>query len=420
MKAKTLFLTGTALLAFTTVMTSYSQARADEGVENFLPLNGFYVDARYRYEHVEQDSFTKDADASTLRTKVGYKTNTLNGFQGLIEFEAVGHTGANDDHNNTVNGKTTYPVIADPDGVELNQLWVSYSGLPDTTIKIGRQGINLDNQRFIGTVGWRQNDQTFDSVIVSNNSIENLNLLYSHVSNVNRIFGNEHPLGDLDTETHIARASYKAADWLTVTGYGYWLDFDRAATSSSKTYGVRLTGDAPINQDWTFFYEAEGAEQDDHGNNTASYDATYYHLAPGVKWNNWTFQAGFESLEGDGTSSFQTPLATGHKFNGWADKFLTTPGGGLEDAYGKVTYKFDGINPWLNSTKLTAVYHDFDAENGSADYGDEWNLQLTRPLKLDNIGWSEGASVSLKYADYDADSFSTDTQKWWVVFQVRF
>ena len=403
------------------LMTCLPQAAiADEQINNLFPLSGFYADARYRYEHVDQDNRVLDADASTLRIKTGYKTNTAYDFQGLIEFEAVGNVFADEDYNNTVNGKSQFPVIADPDGVELNQLWLSYAGFPDTTIKAGRQGINLDNQRFIGTVGWRQNDQTFDSVLLTNSSIPDLNLAYGHVWNVNRIFSDDHPLGDLDTETHVAHANYKVTDWLDLTAYGYWLDIDLAQALSSRTYGLRATGKAPIDDKWTFFYEAEIAEQDDHAGNPNNYDATYYHVAPGVKWQNLTLQAGFESLEGNGTVGFATPLATLHKFNGWADQFLNTPANGLEDMYGKVVYKFDRIHPWIDSTTFTGVYHDFEAENGGMDYGDELDLQLSRPLKLDNIGWSEGSSIALKYADYDDDNFSTDTKKWWIVFSVKF
>jgi len=253
-----------------------------------------------------------------------------------------------------------------------------------------------------------------------NNSIPSLNLMYAHVWNVNRIFSDDHPLGDLDTETHIAHANYKVKDWLDLTAYGYWLDIDLAQALSSRTFGLRATGKTPINEDWKFFYEAEIAEQDDYAGNPNSYDATYFHISPGVTWNNLTLQAGFESLEGNGTIGFSTPLATLHKFNGWADQFLTTPANGLEDMYGKVVYKFDNLHPWIDSTKFVGVYHDFESERGSMDYGDELNLQLSRPLNLDNVGWSEGSPIAIKYADYDADTFSTTTKKWWVTFSVKF
>ena len=47
------------------------------------------------------------------------------------------------------------------------------------------------------------------------------------------------------------------------------------------------------------------------------------------------FKAGYEVLEGAPTGglAFVTPLATLHKFQGWADKFLATPASGIEDAY---------------------------------------------------------------------------------------
>lgn len=392
---------------------------ANEDINRFFPLDGFYADARYRYEHVEQDNLTEDADASTLRLKVGYKTGIYKDFQALAEVEAIANIGS-ESYNDTVNGKVRFPVIADPEGVELNQLWLSWAGLPDTKIQVGRQAINLDNQRFIGSVGWRQNDQTFDAVAVTNNSIPKLNLLYSHVRNVNRVFSGEHPLGDLDTETHIARASYSISDWLNLAGYGYWLDFDLIPGFSSKTLGLRATGEKIIDDSWKFFYEAEVAEQDNHAGNPNNYNATYYHLSPGIKKQNLTLQAGFESLEGNGTSAFSTPLATLHAFNGWADQFLNTPANGLEDVYGKISYKFDNIHPWIDSTELTGTYHWFAAENTDAEYGDELDLQLTRPIKIDDIGWSEGASITLKYADYDAEGFGADTEKFWMVFQVKF
>ena len=43
---------------------------------------------------------------------------------------------------------------------------------------------------------------------------------------------------------------------------------------------------------------------------------------------------GYEVLgSDDGKKGFATPLATGHKFQGFADKFLTTPNDGVQDLY---------------------------------------------------------------------------------------
>lgn len=412
------------LLAGAAALTLFSplNASAAEDLEQALIKDGkFFGQMRYRYEYVDQDGFAENAYASTVRTNLGYKTGVFYDFQALFEAQLVHNIGANE-FNNTVDANTANPVVADPNSMEINQAWLSWAGLPSTTIKAGREAINIDNQRFIGTVGWRQNDQTFDNVNIINTSIPDLTLLYSFVWNVNRINGGDHPRGDLNTDTHLLNASYNFADWLKVTGYGYFLDIDRLSNRSSKTYGLRLTGKAPLSEDWNFFYEAEGATQDDHGNNAANYDENYYHLSPGIKGHGFTFQAGYEELGGDGTSAFQTPLATLHKFNGWADKFLGTPANGLEDMYGKVSYKVSGANKWVDGTKLTAVYHDFDSEGGGPDYGSELDLAIGKSFTLPKELPGEKINFLIKYADFDADSGGglTDTQKVWFQVNVKF
>lgn len=398
---------------------SINPAFAGDDVKSIVTDGDFFGQVRYRYEFVDQDGIAEDARASTIRTNIGFKTGEYKDFQALFEGQFVQTLGA-DDFNDTVNGNTSFPTVADPNTAEINQLWLSWGGLPNTKITAGRQGINLDNQRYVGTVGWRQNDQTFDSVLITNSSIPNLALAYGYVWNVNRINGGDHPLGDLDTATHAAHASYNVADWLTVTGYGYWMDIDLAPSLSSKTYGVRLTGDTAINNDWKFFYEAEVATQSDHGNNTSSYDEEYYHLSPGVSGHGFTLQAGYEVLGGDSTDSFKTPLATGHKFNGWADKFLSTPANGLEDAYIKASYKFSNVGQYIDGTKIVAVYHEFDG-NETGDYGSELDLAVKKSFTLPEGQPFEKLNFVVKYADYNADDTPyTDTQKIWFQVGVNF
>ncbi len=396
-----------------------SSAVASDDVASIVKDGEFFGHMRYRYEFVDQDGIATNAKASTIRTNLGFKTGEYKNFQALLEGQVVRNIGASS-FNSTTNGKTTYPTVADPNIAEINQAWVSWTGLPDTTVKVGRQAINLDNQRFVGTVAWRQNDQTFDAALIANSSIPNLDLAYAYVSNVNRIQGNDHALGDLSTVAHIAHANYKVADWLSLAGYGYWLDIDLAPSLSSKTFGIRATGKAPINDNWSFFYEAEVATQSDHGNNTNSYDEEYYHIAPGISGNGFTLQAGYEELGGDGTNSFKTPLATGHKFNGWADKFLITPANGLEDAYAKVSYKFSNVGEYIDGTKVTAVYHNFDGDQ-AGDYGNEIDLSVAKSFTLPEGQPFKKLSFLVKYSDYNADdSAYKDTQKLWFQMGVNF
>lgn len=405
--------------------TAYSfNADAAANPEVLIKDGKIFGEMRYRYEHVDQDGIANNANAHTIRTNLGFKTGVYKDFQGLIEGQIVKHLG-NEDFNSLDNGKVAYPVVVDPDVTQINRAWIEYTGLPDTSLKIGRQAINLDNQRFVGTVNFRQNDQTFDAGTITNTSIDKLSLQYGYIANVNRIFDGSTPPDDLDSLSHIVHASYHYADWLKLAGYGYWLDFDNAAALSSKTFGARITGQHPIDENWSFLYEAEIATQQDHGDNAANYNQDYLHLAPAIKGHGLTLKLGYEELGGDGTNAFQTPLATGHKFNGWADKFLTTPVNGLEDRYIMASYKFQDTNQGtynvLNGTTVTAFYHDFDGDK-NGDYGSEIDLSLGKNFMLPDAGQPfKTLNVVIKYADYDADDgLYTDTEKLWVQFGIKF
>ena len=78
------------------------------------------LNLRPRYEYADQAG--KDiGEAATLRTLAGWKSNAWNGLSGTIELIDVGRL--NDDYNDNLNGKTRYPVIADPDNTDINQLF---------------------------------------------------------------------------------------------------------------------------------------------------------------------------------------------------------------------------------------------------------------------------------------------------------
>ena len=126
-------------------------------------------------------------------------------------------------------------------------------------------------------------------------------------------------------------------------------------------------------------------------------------------------KGGYEVLGGDdgvGNRAFQTPLATKHAFQGWADVFLTTPADGIEDAYVGATVPLWG-------GQLQAWYHDFDAEQGSTSYGDEIDLSYGHPIPA-----VPGLTALVKYASYDADTAvlrgnvaNVDTDKLWLQMQ---
>jgi hypothetical protein len=366
------------------------------------------ISGRYRYEFVDQDNALKNANASTLRLRLNYRTGQWKGWSGFAEFDHVFHV-LLDDFNSgagTSPNRSEYSVVADPKGSDLNQLYFDLDPNDDWKYRFGRQRILLDNQRFVGGVGWRQNEQTYDALTLITQAISKTALSYSYVNRVRRIFGQTVPAGKARLDGHLFNAKITISDGFSVTPYLYHLDYDTEVANSTTTLGARLAGSAGFGSgkvDWL----AEFARQSDAGNNPTSYDANYYHLNGAyAAGNGMAIGLGYEVLGADSGAgtAFRTPLATLHAFNGWADQFLATPAAGLEDLY--VNFKMKA-GKW----NLTFVYHDFSSDTGSFDYGDEFDV--SGALKL-----TDRYGLLLKGAFFSADSSSpltnVDTSKFWV------
>ncbi|XOZ32345.1 alginate export family protein [Halomonadaceae bacterium KBTZ08] len=355
------------------------------------------LDTRYRFENVDEDGFSDDARASTLKATLGYETAEVSNTTGFLEMEHVTSIGP-ENYNSTLNQNTGRPVVADPTETELNRAYLAYSGLADTQLKVGRQRLKLDNDRFIGNVGWRQNEQTFDGTTLVNTSLPGTTITAGYIHNANRIFSDASPNGDLAMDTGILNLRYDGFDAGSLSAYSYLVSLDNQPNASTQTHGLRYTGDAPLSDNLSALYTLEYAQQSDYDDNSRSLDQSYYHLNLGVDVSGVRFKLGEEMLgSDDGNAAFQTPLATLHAFNGFTDRFLSTPAAGLVDRYASLSGALNGVN-------LMAVYHQFESDEGSGDYGSEAALQATCSL-------NETYSLGVKYAAYDADGFSQDAGK---------
>lgn len=376
-----------------------------EAITNGKP----YLDLRYRYEFVNQDGYDKNAHANTIRLRLGYTTGKFFGFDIHVDLEAVQILGA-DNFNSTDNGKTEYPVVADPEDTELNQAFLRYTGISDTVFKLGRQRIKLDNDRFIGNVGWRQNEQTFDAFRVHNTSIPNTTLTFVYLANVNRIFGEHHSTrANIDLEAPVFHLNYKFS-FGGLSAYAYLFDNKDTPNASHQNYGLRFTGDYSVSPVVDLLYTLELTKQDKYKDGVDTIDVSYSLLELGCLWKGFTVKLGYERLGGNGDYGFQTPFATLHAFNGWTDRFLATPKDGLVDGYLALSYKLSISERPLT---LRAIYHDFGSDKNSIDYGTEWNLLALTTL------WTN-FDVLLKYANYKAKDWASDTTKFWTAIQYRF
>lgn len=359
-----------------------------------------------RYEGVDQDNALKDATAFTLRTRLTYATGSYKGFSSLVEFEDSRVVAGIDDYNNTLGKNTDYSVVADPETTELDQFLVQYKQ-EKFGAKLGRQVITMDNHRFVGHVGWRQDRQTFDGVTFNATPIKNLKLQYGYITQRNRIFAEAK---DIESKDHLLNAAYKTSIG-TVSAYSYLLEKDDSTTNGLDTYGLRFNGSSSLGEhkvSYTLEYATQDAKSAD-----SKYTANYISAELGTAISGVGVKLGYELLgSDDGKYGFSTPLATLHKFNGWSDQFLNTPKEGLRDLYASLGGKIAG-------GKWALIYHKFDADKASdtvKDLGSELNALYTK-------GFTKNYSAGIKLAAYkagDATAGKVDTNKVWVWATAKF
>lgn len=359
---------------------------------------------RYRHESVDDAAFARDASADTLRLRLGWSRGFGQGWSVGLEGEGVAEVG--DDFNSGANGRTAYPLVPDVRALEVNQAWLRWRG-ERAGATLGRQRLLLDNQRFVGNVGWRQNEQTYDAVLLEATPRTGLTLRYAWLDRVHRVSGDEarDPLArERDLDAHLANLAWQGGAG-TLVGYAYVLEDQDVAAASTRTLGLRWTGERALGAA-KLGWALEAARQRDHAGNPRDIDADYFLVEPSLTAAGLAWKLGWEQLGGDGANAFQTPLATLHAFNGWADKFLVTPANGLDDRYASVSGKF-GRGKLEGKLGWTVAFHDFNADRGGAGYGREWDASLSFPLPA-------GFSGLVKLADYRSDGFARDTRKLWL------
>lgn len=375
--------------------------------QNTTDAGHWILDTRLRYESVSQDPLA-DADALTLRARLGYETAVYSGFRGLIEAEGVAHL--NDDFNDGVNGHTAHALVADPEALELNRLQLAWSGAHGAKATIGRQRIILNNARFLGNAGFRQNEQTFDALRLEAHPLEHLGLTYIYLDNILRTLGNRSSQYRWQSDSHVLEADLDGA-FGKLSGYALLLDFANAAPQSSQTYGARWQ------KDWTLGTHSvrltlEAAAQSNYGNAPTHFDLGYQLAEVSIRHGQWSATLGGERLEGNGVRGFSTPLATLHAFQGWADVFVNTPPDGVRDLYLTGTYN---TRPWpaAQPVALTLSAHSFADDSGARDFGSEIDASARFTL-------TPHASLEVAAASFNGDDPRiADRNKLWLSLEYR-
>jgi hypothetical protein len=378
---------------------------------------------RPRYESVEQTGIINEASSATLRTRLGWETLAWHGIKALIEFEDVSQIGT-EDYNTTLNGKTLFPVVADPDVTEINRAQLTWSNGPNLTVVAGRQRINLDDQRFVGGIAWRQDEQTFDGVKIDF-GVQKLRGSYTFFSRVNRIFAEAL---DWEGDSHLLNLNYAISEPLKLQAFYYDLDFGgtgktaanltAARNASTATTGGRVSGKV-----WAGLigvsYGLTFAQQKDTGANPVKVDLGFSSAELIGAFDIYTVRLGYEVAEGNGVRNFVAPLGTAHAFQGWADAFeINTPTSlpnGVEDLNLTVNLRPRWRKDHFFNMDFTFRYHDFQTQRTGVDIGTEFDAQFT-------VSFTPQLSMIAKAASFDGTDLPgsfADRTKVWVGFEYR-
>lgn len=366
------------------------------------------ADFRYRAEAVDLSGFAEDALASTLRSRLTLEGKPARGWSWVLEVDDVRVIGA-ERFNSTSNGETRYPVVADPEGTDLNRAALAWrqDGLG---LRAGRQRIVHGSERFIGGVAWRQNEQTYDGLRTEWQLSDKLSLDVAYVRSVRRIFGPDAGVqpASWEGDSLFLRSVWQPTDGIELRPFAYRLDVDADADFSSAVTVDNSTDTVGIEADWSVgsvTLRGAFARQWDHGASTLDYAANYY-LAQGIyDVGAVQFELNREVLGADNNAGFRTPLSTLHKFQGWADVFLDTPQDGIEDTS-------LALQGGLQNITWRVVFHRFAAEQGSARYGREFDVDVSWQL-------NKRLSFQFRFADFEADSTMAgnfrDVRKAWII-----
>ena len=372
----------------------------------------FLLNVRPRYEFVDQDGKVENANALTVRTLIGWETKPFHGFAATLQGIYVTRIGSKDYNDvQAAAAASIYPLVADPRNTDLNQVFLDFTGLSNTRFRVGKQSIKLDNVRFVGNVEFRQVMQVFNGLTIENKSIPNTELYFGHLERVKTVFAKQREL-----QFNILHGAYKITPADNLIGYAYFQDetLEGFKQNSNRILGIRADGAHPFGDKFNLLYTAEYAKQDKFEDGSSDIDADYLRLGVGPRWGDWFIRVDYEKLSSnDGKYAFQTPFGTNHLFQGWVDKFLTTPRQGIRDTFLTAGGK-------LGKAQLLAEYHRFKSDIGSIDFGKEIDFSVSYPFTKQLTG-------KMEYGDYSEGDVLTpaasrvrDTTKLWLTLTFNY
>ncbi len=370
------------------------------------------LEVRPRYAQITETLKPEKTDVWTVRTMLGWQTAPFYDLRLTAQYIVTGIVGAhnlNDDPSR--NSSSRYPLLPDPANQSINQLFADYSGVPSTRMRIGRQILRIDDQRFISDVDFRQTPQVFDGVTFINTALPETEIQLGEYRRMRTVLDKSNRL-----RLHILHAAWNPAPDHTLAAYGYWQD--QAATGSQTGFrnsaqriaGAHAEGGFALNETWRWMYYLGYAKQDRIGGGDARIKADYMRVGVGLSTTLGGVRLDHEVKGSNGgVYGFQTPLTDFYAFNGWALQYTSTPREGLRDTWFTARHQ-------IHKVEFFMEVHRFRSDFGGLALGREFDASLTYPI-LNNL------VVKLQHAQFKAGSGArakSDVDKTWLAFTYRY
>ncbi|MEM0517129.1 alginate export family protein [Aequorivita flava] len=402
------------LILFCTVSSVYSQFTIDAELR-----------PRFEYRHGYKTLFPDNTDPAAFvsqRTRLNFdfKSEKLHLFLSPQDVR--------------VWGDVPQLNVADENGFSLHQAWGEFVLVSDLSLKIGRQEIVYDDQRFLGNVGWAQQGRSHDAAVFKYEpTAVKLHVGAAYNQDAEALTGN---ILTKNTYKSLQYAWFHK-DWKNLNASFLFLNNGlqfideiepaKNETRYSQTAGLHLkTAIANFNFNSNLYYQFG---KDVLNNSLEAYLISLEALYSANE--NLNVGLGGELLSGNDYGSpangknkaFNPLYGTNHKFNGYMDYFyvgnhLNTVG--LVDLYGNVKYNLS------TKSKLQIAFHQFFSaadlkNNDSKNLGFE--IDLVTSFKL-----SEFTNIQAGYSQFFTsngiemvkNNYDNNTNNWaWVMVTIN-
>lgn len=365
-------------------------AAAAFGISEALAQGRFTLELRPRYNQIDESDKPLRTQGVTVRVVPGWKSAAYAGLRltfEVIHTDNIGPKRYND--SGAMNATSPYPLLPDPRHTGVNQAHVEYRGIDALRLRLGRQVVRVDNQRWISDNDFRQIPMLFDGLTALYAGGEKTELMASHFWRVRTTSGVTNRL-----ELSLLHAAWNPAPTHSLAAFAYFHDQPQNgintgfADNSYRVIGARAEGSA-----WSFGaievpYLLEYAQQRPHAGGDSRIDADYWRAGAGLATAQWTVRYDYEVKgSNEGRYGMQMPFTDLYAFNGWTLNFRTTPRTGLRDQWVTLRYA-------PGTFTLYAESHRFKSDYGGTNLGRENDIGLT-------YAFAENCIARLQHARYD-------------------